>query len=221
MTRRTRSVVLIATGIVAAFLYSNFLLDWALRGFGSMGQVVSFLEAPGQKDAGLLRVTDVICALLVVALLPAYRSALPAGRWSELAVWSIVVFALGATMAAIVSEPCAEGLVCESASDQLSSSVHDLASLVSDSALYVGVAAAWWTTRHTGPAWFRRSAWWGWWIGGVGTSLLFGYFNATRDPLWAVGATQRLHIVVISLWIVAMAVLAARDDLHPERRSAD
>ena len=204
-----RRPALIVVGVVAAFLYSNFILDWVLSDFTGMGQIVSELEAPGEPNATLLRITDVVCAVLVVSMLPWVRRRLPPGWWRELSVWAMVVFALGASIAAFVATPCGPGEVCDSPSQQLQIDIHDGSSIVSDTALYVSVAAAWLATRHTGPLWFRRVAWWNFWLGGVIASIVFEYFNTTQDPAWAVGASQRVHILGISIWIVTLGVFAS------------
>ncbi|KZF02965.1 MULTISPECIES: DUF998 domain-containing protein [unclassified Rhodococcus (in: high G+C Gram-positive bacteria)] len=205
-----RSRVLIGVGLVAAFLYANFLIDWVQRGFRGMGEVVSELEAPGEPNAMLLRVTDVVCAVLVVALLPSVRSALPSGRWREVAVWATALFALGSVVAAVVPVPCGPSVTCSSPSDQLQLQIHDGASVVSNVALFAGVAAVWFATRDTGPRWLKRLAWWSFWIVGVVASLVFGYFDGATEPSSAVGVSQRIHIVGISAWIVCLGVVAAR-----------
>ena len=200
------SAALLACGGAAALLYSNFLLDWTRRGFVGMDDIVSRLEAPGEPHAMLLRTTDVVCAVLVVALLPWVRAALPRGPWRELTVWATIGFAFGATVAALVPPPCGPDAVCAVTQAQV---VHDVSSIGSDAALYVGVAAAWLSTRRSGPTWFRRAAAWVFWLGGVVSSALFAYFNATSDPAWAPGLSQRAHIVCISVWLLCLAALAA------------
>lgn len=203
----------IVVGVCAALLYSNFLLDWVLRGFTGMGEVVSLLEAPGQPNATLLRVTDVICAVLVVSLLPAVRRRLPSGVWREVFVGGTLVFALGAALAAVVATSCGSGIPCDGSGEELAKGVHEASSIVSDTALYVGAAAAWLSVRVLGPAWFKRVAWWFVWIGGLASTLVFAWFHSTEDPAWAVGASQRVHIACISGWILCLGLLAA----HPPR----
>ena len=205
-----RSLMLI--GCVAAVLYSNFLLDWLLRGFDGMGIVVSQLEAPGQPHATFLRVTDVLTGVLVLLLLPGVRRAMPAGRWRDLTIWATVVFAVGAIVAAVVALPCGPAQVC--AALRLQTNVHDGSSVLSDTGLFVGSAAAWFATRRAGPAWFHRAATIVFWFGGIAASAVFGYINLTQHPLWAVGTTQRIHILWISVWILCLAVYAAH---RPER----
>ena len=207
--RDPRAVALLLAGSVAALLYANFVLDWVLRGFEGMDDVVSELEATGQPHAVLLRVTDVVCAVLVVALLPWVRAGLPRGPWREVVVWATVLFAIGASVAALVPTPCGPDAACTAASVQTQLRVHDLSSIASDTVLYVGVAAAWLATRRTGPAWFRRTAFWLFWGGGVLSSVVFRYVDSSGEPDWAVGAAQRVHILCISAWIVALAVYAA------------
>lgn len=205
-----RSLILI--GSVAAVLYSNFLLDWLLRGFDGMGIVVSQLEAPGQPHATFLRVTDVLTSVLVLLLLPAVRRAMPVGGWRDLTIWATVVFAIGAAVAAVVALPCGPEQVCTAL--RLRTDVHDGSSILSDAGLFVGSAAACFATHRAGPAWFHRAAAIVFWFGGVAASAAFGYINLIQRPLWAIGATQRIHILWISAWILCLAVYAAH---HPER----
>ncbi|HCB05527.1 MAG TPA: hypothetical protein DEQ43_14995 [Nocardioides bacterium] len=201
-------VALLVCGAAAALLYSNFLLDFTRTRYVGLYDIVSQLEAHGQPNAMFLRVTDVICVVLVACLLPWVRAALPRGAWREVVVWSTVVFGIGAATAAFVPEACGPDVTCVGGAVQ--NAIHDGSSIASDTALYVGVAAAWLATRRTGPLWFARAAWWIFWIGGVVTSLLFTYFQATDNPAWAVGVSQRVHIVCISVWIMCLAVFAVQ-----------
>ena len=198
---------LIVIGCVAAVLYSNFLLDWLLRGFTGMRIVVSLLVAPGQPHATFLRVTDVRASVLVLLLLPGVRRAMPAGGWRDLTIGATVVFAAGAIVAAVVALPCGPAQVC--AGLRLQTHVHDGSSILSDTGLFAGSAAAWFATRRAGPAWFHRAATIVFWFGGIVASAVFGYINLTHRPLWAVGTTQRIHILWISAWILCLAVYAA------------
>lgn len=207
--RDRRAVPLLAVGCAAALLYANFLLDWVLRGFTGLGEVVSELESPGQPNATLLRVTDLVCAALVVSLLPWVRSGLPRGAWREVVVWATVAFAVCASIAALVPTPCGPDVVCDAPRLQAQLGVHEASSVLSDAALYVGVGAAWLTTRGVGPRWFRSLAWWLFWLGGVISTAVFQYFAGTDDPDWAVGVAQRVHIVGICTWIVTLSVYAA------------
>jgi len=220
-----RAVLLVTVGTIAAIFYSNFFIDWILRGFDGMTAVVSNLSAAGEPNAALLRVTDVTCAALVVFLVPWVRAGLPSGTWRNVCAGATIVFALGAALAAIVPPPCGPGVVCGTSHQQAQAHLHDAMSVVSDTALFVGVVAAWFASRRPGPAWFRRIAWWEFWLGGVVSSVAFAYFDLTQDPAWAPGVSQRVHIVLISLWILTLAIFAAsalpRPAQPPARRKAD
>ena len=139
--RRRTSSALITVSAIAAFLYANFLIDWVLRGFSGMGDVVSELEAPGEPNAVLLRVTDVVCAVLVVSLLPWVRGGLRPGCGARSSSGRPSSSPLGAAGAAIVATPCGPSVACDDPDLQLQLHIHDLSSIVSDTALYVGVAA--------------------------------------------------------------------------------
>jgi hypothetical protein len=217
--RDPRAVLLVAVGCVAALLYANFVLDWVLRGFTGMGDVVSELASPGQPNAVLLRVTDVVSSVLVTTLLPWVRAGLPRGPWRAVVVWSTVAFAVGATVAAIVPTPCGPDDPCTGPGLQPQLAVHDWSSIASDIALYVGVAAAWIATRRVGPAWFRRTAWWLFWLGGVLSSVVFQYLQSVDGASWTVGAAQRVHVAAICVWMVVLSGYAATVGL-PARSQA-
>jgi hypothetical protein len=212
MAGHPRPRIVLTVAGVAAFLYSNFILDWVLRGFEGMGEIVSELASPGEPNAALLRITDCICAVLVVVLTYWARAALPRGAWREVFAWSTIIFALGAILAAVVTEPCGPDVLCGAPDQVRQSDIHDYASTVSDAALFVGAFAAILATRLTGPAWFGRTAWCVLIAGGLVTSVLFGWFHSTGDPEWAAGLIQRLHVVIMSIWIFAIGLFTARAD---------
>ncbi|ROS31090.1 DUF998 domain-containing protein [Cellulomonas sp. PhB150] len=200
----------LVVGIVAALLYCNFLIDWVLRGFEGMGEIVSELESPGEPNAMLLRVTDVVCAVLVVVLVVWARALLPRGAWREVFTWSTVLFAIGAALAAIVPEPCGPGVPCDAPHQVLQRDVHGYASVASDTALFLGVFAVIVVTWRVGPAWLRRVGWVVLVLGGLVSSLAFGYYHRYPDPDWAVGASQRIHIAFIAAWIFCLGLFSAR-----------
>ncbi|MCD9154912.1 DUF998 domain-containing protein [Aeromicrobium duanguangcaii] len=207
---RMRPVACLAIGTAAALLYSNFLIDWVLRGFADSDLVVSYLETPGEPNSGLLRITNVVCAALVILLLPSVRRALPPG-WAG---WAFVVatalFAAGAVGAAIVPMPCGLGEDCISAAERRAADIHDVFSTLSETALFVGVAAVWWDTRRVGPAWVARIAWWLFWLAGVASTAVFTYYGLFTDHHAVTAYSQRVHILGVSLWLACLGVVAAR-----------
>lgn len=207
---RMRPVACLATGWAAALLYSNFLFDWVLRGFTGMDIVVSYLETPGEPFSTLLRVTSVLCAVLVLLLLPGVRRAFPPGWPNRVLVISCAVFAAGAALAAAIPMPCGLGVGCLTDLDRLEADLHDAASTLSETALFIGVAAAWWQTRTTGPAWVARVAWWLFWIAGVLATAVFGYFGLLTDEQALTAYFQRVHILGVSIWLACLGVVAAR-----------
>ncbi len=210
---KTAQAALIATGVIAAFLYSNFILDWLISR-DHFNTVVSDLEVSGAANATLLRVTDVVCAVLVLVLLPLVRRGLPPGPWREVAIWSTAAFAILAAVAAFVPLPCGEGESCPGTTEQFKTLVHDGSSIASDTLLFVGAGAIGIALWHTGPRWFFRAAWLEVVVGGIVASAAFGIFTMIDDESLATGLSQRFHILCISAWIVCLGIFAAYDGLR-------
>ncbi len=207
---RLSPVACLVIGTAAALLYSNFLFDWVLRGFSGLDLVVSYLETPGEPNSALLRVTNVACAVLVMMLLPSLRRASPPGWTTTALLYSCVVFAVGATLAALVPMPCGLGELCSSLEERRAADFHDVASTVSEVAIFAGVAAVWWATRRDGPRWLARAAWWVFWLSGVLFTGVFVYFGLFTDHHTLTAYSQRLHILGVSVWLVCLGVVAAR-----------
>ena len=185
------------------------LLDWVRRGSGRLGHAVSELAAPGEPQAWVYRAGEVGCAVLVVPLLPMVRAALPPGPGRDVLVGATAVFAAGAGVAGVVPTPCGPGVVREEVDRRPRSAVHDGASIISTGALYLAMAAAWLTTRRTGPGWFHRAN--GWLLAvGSGGSLVSGAARGSADRLWLAGLGQRIDILAASAWLGCLGVLAAR-----------
>lgn len=225
MTRRApRSPPLPAVlGAGAGILYANFVLDWVRRGSASLGHLVSELAAPGEPQAWLYRAGEVGCAALVLPLLPAVRSRLPVGAGREVVVGATAVFAVGAATAAVVPTPCGPGVVRDVVDRRPRNDLHDGASIVADAALYLGVAAAWVTTRGRGPGWFHRAAGWVLLLGS-GSGLVFAYARPVAGRRWLAGISQRVDVVTVSAWLCCLGLFAAREaravTAHPRPAAA-
>lgn len=221
VTRRPlRSPRLLAVlGAGAGVLYSNFVLDWVRRGSASLGHQVSELAAPGEPQAWVYRAGEIGCAALVLPLLPAVRAGLPAGPGREVVAAATAVFAVGAASAALVPTPVGPGVVRDEVDRRPRSGLHDGASVVAEAGLYLGVGAAWASTRQ-GPGWFHRAAWWAFWLGS-GSSLVFGYARPSAERRWLGGVSQRVNIVTASAWLCCLGVFAAgagrEHAAHPPR----
>lgn len=210
---RRRPLALVA-GALAAVLYSNFLLDWALRGGSGMDLVISTLAADGEPNAALLRATDVACAVLVLLLVPLVRAALPARRARTFVAVGLVVFAAGIVAAAAV-HACAPGSACTGAAAS-EARWHDLTSLVSEAGVIASLAGTWVLTRRDGPRWLHR-----WasiviavvltvWV----TSAAVAAVQGTATP--AIAYLQRFQVLATSSWILALGVLASRTPRTPD-----
>jgi hypothetical protein len=202
---------LMAVAVVAAVLYSNFLIAWMLHGVGDTTTVVSQLEVPGQPDATLLRVTDVLSALLVLPLLPGLSRSLPRGRLRAVAVGAAWVFALGALVAASVALPCGPGAACSTPGQVAQTAVHNGSTFVSDAAAFVSIAASWWLLRRPHPR-VARTLWWVFWMGGVVAVGGLAYAEVLDTSDWLLGGAQRVHILCLSIWICCLGLLATRPD---------
>ena len=204
-----RAITLVLVGVVAALFYSNFLLDVVFSSDHDWFAVVSELEVPGAQTATLLRTTDVLCGVLVLALLPYVWAALPVGGWRTWAVSMTAIFAVTCAAAGIVSLPCADEMSCLTTADDIQRWTHDVLSIISQTAVFLGAFAVGLDTRHRGPQWLHRAAWITFWVGGVLGTLVFGYYGATDSDSWQTGIAQRVQIGITSAWIICLAVLAA------------
>src|SRR4051794_18713637 len=158
--RKWEAAALVALGVAAGALYSNFLFSTALPGDKAWKPVVSEMEVPGTRHALVLRVADVLCAVLVLVLLPFVRAALPAGRARFWAVAWTAVFAVGNAVAGIVTLP-GHG----DRHDDVQRWVHNTASIVSAGAVFLGALAI--ALDGHAPRWTRKAAALAFWIGGV------------------------------------------------------
>ncbi|MCD4523522.1 DUF998 domain-containing protein [Nocardioides sp. cx-173] len=209
MTPRPRPLRPAALGVGAGLLYSNFVLDWVRRGPESLSHAVSELAAPGEPLAWVYRGGEVASAALVLPLLPSVRAALPPGPGREVVTAATALFALAATVAAVVPTPCGPGEGHEKVDRRPRSDLHDRASIAADAALYTGVVATWASTRRRGPRWLHRAARRVAWVG-AGTSAAYLRARPSADLRLVAGVSQRLDIVTVSAWLCCLGVLAAR-----------
>ena len=215
--RNWRAVALVLIGVFAALFYSNFLLDVAFSTDHDWFAVVSELEVPGAQTATLLRTTDVLCGLLVLALLPSVWAALPVGGWRKWAVSMTAIFAITGAAAGIISLPCANEVSCSTAGDEVQRWMHDGLSIISQTTVFLGAVAIGLDTRHRGPRWVHLAAWITFWVGGVLGTIVFAYYGTTDSSSWQTGIAQRFQIGMTSAWIICLAVLAARPPVRVHR----
>jgi hypothetical protein len=204
---------------VAAVAYSGFLvyLAFPADGYGPTA-VVSDLEAEGAPHGALLRILDAASGALTLILVSYLWWALPRGLWRRVAVWSTLVFAVVGIPAGLVALPCDEDAPgCSvSTSDQIQGMAHDVASIVSTTALIAAAGATALAVRREGPRWLGWAGW-GTVTIQVATGLVFGAGSlADRETL--VGVAQRVEIVGISAWIICLGVYAATHGIPATRR---
>ncbi|MGE0027856.1 MAG: DUF998 domain-containing protein [Thermoleophilia bacterium] len=207
--RSPYAAAVVLAGVLAAVAYAGFLFDLFDDAGGLDLSVVSSLETSGEPEAGLLRTLDVVSGLLTLALVPFLAAALPPGRWRAVTAWSLVVFAAGGILAALVPLPCADGTPgCPAgAGERAQAAVHDAATVVSTLAVLLSAAAVVMALRRTGPAWMTWAALL---VVAVGVTTGVAYVIAdlaSADD--AVGIAQRLQILCVSAWLVCIGVHAA------------
>lgn len=212
-----RSVALVLVGVVAALFCSNFLLDVAFSSDHDWFAVVSELEVRGAQTATLLRTTDVLCGLLVLALLPYVWAALPSGGWRRWAVSMTAIFAVTGAAAGVISLPCANEVSCSTTGDEIQRWMHDGLSIISQTTVFLGALAIGLDTRRRGPRWIHRAAWITFWVGGVLGTIVFSYSGAADSTSWQTGIAQRFQIGMTSAWIICLAVLAAGPPVRDQR----
>lgn len=202
--------VLIVIAVAAAVAYCSFLLDLMITGPKELAAVVSDLQVPGSATSTLMRLGDVVSALLVLPLLPFVYAGLPRGRKSISVCAFTAIFALCTAMAAIITLPCMSGEVCTSTAQNIQRWVHDAFSSVSVLAVFLGSWIVGSVTRDRGPAWLHGAARGTFWVGGVLGTAAFGYFLVVDSTSWEVGVVQRFQLVTIAAWIVCLGIFAAR-----------
>lgn len=196
-------------GVGAGVLYASFALDLVRRGADSLDHVVSELAAPGEPYAWFYRGCEVGTAVLLVPLLPQVRDALPAGRARDVVTGATGVFAAGAAVAGLVPTPCGPREVRTQVDLRPRSVVHDGASFVSEAGLFLAVAAAWAGTRRAGPRWLHRVVG-GLLVVGAASTAVLGYARPSAELRRLGGVSQRVNVVVGSVWLGSLGVLAAR-----------
>jgi hypothetical protein len=204
---------------VAAVAYSGFLvyLAFPADGYGPTA-VVSDLEAEGAPHGALLRILDAASGALTLILVPYLWWALPRGLWRRVAVWSTLVFAVVGIPAGLVALPCDEDAptCAQSTSDQIQGMAHDVASIVSTTALIAAAGATALAVRREGPRWLEWAGW-GTVTIQVATGLIFGA-GSLADWETLAGVAQRVEIVGISAWMVCLGVYAATHGTPATRR---
>ncbi|MCR6030749.1 DUF998 domain-containing protein [Nocardioides sp. zg-579] len=196
-------------GAGAGLSYATFVVDLVRRGPSSLDHAVSELAAPGERWAWFYRAAEVGCAAAVLPLLPPVRSALPPGVGREVVTGATAVFAVAAAAAGVVPTPCGPGLAWGVVDLRPRSDLHDAASLLAESAAYVGVGAAWATTRRRGPRWFHRAAGWTLLVG-VGSGLVHGATRSHAERRRVSGVSQRVDVLAVSAWLGCLGVLGAQ-----------
>ncbi|MFG3283729.1 DUF998 domain-containing protein [Streptomyces sp. NPDC048111] len=218
---RTRPVaVLLALGALA---YTAWVLELLLRtGLDPVQAYVSELAAADQPLGGLFRATDLAAGLLVLAAAVCALLRCDRRRWSLTGWAGLALFGAATAVDSRLPLSCAPtadpvcaaretaGLVpATHTAHAVSSSLAMLGALVGVVALTVAA---------------RRHGWWPGLSGRVGSVLVglellatawtlsaVAAFQAGRGT-WALGAGQRLQVLLVALWLGVLAWSVAREE---------
>jgi hypothetical protein len=211
--------------MVAGACYSSFLLAWPLGSRLSVtGSYVSELEAPGQPASTFFRLTDLVGGLFIVVL----AVALLVRLWPEVRGAAGSLFLAGVGLAAAADGldpmPCtpSTSAVCRRDVDQISivAQLHQWHTLSS----ILGACAAMTAMLLLGIS--RRVRRWRPWLGraSLAGGLLLVVLGVSEVPMtvgYGVGAVERLHVGLISAWIITLGWQLFRSPRAIEDRAAE
>ncbi len=211
-TRWRRSVGLAALSILAALLYSSFLLSYLLDS-GEHADFVSELERPGAPYAGVYRTCDVVAGLALVALAWMCRPGSGARRSEWGVCGALAAVGIGSLLDGGTSMDCESGSTstCELNAHSVGGLLqqllvgHTLSGLLGFIAAAIGAAccaraAAFGTPRAVAAArWMRLHIVL---AAGMGLCGLADLAFLLADA--EVGAVERARVLMASLWIVAV-----------------
>jgi Protein of unknown function (DUF998) len=205
-------------GLVGSALYGSFLFAGLIGSrLSPVDSLVSELEVPGQPGSGLFRLIDAVCGLLVAAFAVVLWHRLPYDRPAMLGCACLATSGICGVLDARYPMPCTPSTdrSCQRRVEQVSVLVqlHHPHAVSGSVGVFAVVMAMLLLSRARGiRAWSSRLAWaclMSWLLLSVLGLLELALIYAGRGA----GAAERVHILLISTWIAALAWYLARDGL--------
>ncbi len=207
-----------AAGLTGSVLYSSFLVAGVVGSrLSPVDSFVSELEVPGQPASGLFRLIDAVCGLVLAVFAVALWYRLPHDRPATLGCAFLAAFGLSGVLDARYPMPCTPSTdrACQQRIDQVPVLVqlHQPHALTGSFGVFAAVMAMLLLSVARGVcAWSPRLA-----RACVVSWVLLSILGLIEVPLiyagHGVGAVERVHILLISTWIAAVAGYLARDGL--------
>ena len=198
-------------GLAGAALYDAFLAaGWVGSRLNPLNSFVSELEVPGQPASGLFRAADLASGLLIIAFAVALYHRLPHNQATTIGCTLTAVLGAASVADARYPMPCAPSTdpSCQRHLDDVSllAQLHQRHTLSSTVGVFAAIAAMWLLAHTSGinrpaPRLARACR--------RGAAVLAG-LACLEVPLTylgrGAGAAERLHVLLISTWIAALAI---------------
>jgi len=198
-------------GLAGAALYDAFLAaGWVGSRLNPLNSFVSELEVPGQPASGLFRAADLASGLLIIAFALALYHRLPHNQATTFGCTLTAVLGAASVADARYPMPCAPSTdpSCQRHLDDVSllAQLHQRHTLSSTVGVFAAIAAMWLLAHTSGinrpaPRLARACR--------RGAAVLAG-LACLEVPLTylgrGAGAAERLHVLLISTWIAALAI---------------
>lgn len=217
VTSRTVAL-LIALGSLA---YTAWVLELILStGLDPVRAYVSELAAADQPFGGLFRATDLAAGLFVLTGAAGALRWLPRRPWSVLGWAALALFGAGTAADSRLPLSCAPSADPQCAARETAGLVpathaaHAITSILATAGALVGLVAltvaarryGWWPPlARTGPVLIALEL-----AATVWTLTAVAAFRAGRG-IWALGAGQRLQVLLVAGWLAVLALSVARD----------
>lgn len=205
-------------GLTGSVLYSSFLVAGMVGSrLSPVDSFVSELEVPGQPASGLFRTIDAVCGLVIAVFAVGLWYRLPHARPATLGCAFLVMFGLCGVLDARYPMPCTPSTdrACQRRIDLVPvlAQLHQPHALTGCIGVFAVVMAMLLLSVVRGvSAWSPRLARFG-----VVSWVLLSLLGLIEVPLiyagHGVGAVERVHILLISTWLAAVAGYLARDGL--------
>jgi hypothetical protein len=207
-----------AAGLTGSLLYSSFLIAGMVGSrLSPVDSFVSELEVPGQPFSGLFRLINVPCGLGLAVFAVALWYRLPRDRPATLGCAFLAASGLSGVLDTRYPMPCTPSTdrACQlgNVHAPILVQLHQPHALTGSFGLFAVVTAMLLLSVARGiRAWSPRLA-----RGCLASSVLLSLLGLIELPLiyagHGVGVAERVHVLLISTWIAALAGYLARDGL--------